>query len=170
MITSLYVEITMALYSKIEGFPNYVIRSDGYVINIKRGREMKNCLHTHSKTGYQKYQCGLYHEGKQKNFTVSVLLAKAFIPGQSEERNSVDHKDQNSLNNNLSNLRWATKSEQGINRTQPLGDLNEKNISKHGNGYRFEICRNGIKHSKTFKTLEESIIYRDEYLTRLGEK
>ena len=160
----------MALYSKIEGFPNYEIRSDGYIINIKSKRELKNYLRTHRKTGYQSYRCCLSHEGKQKKFTVAVLLAKAFIPGQSEERNSVDHKDQNSLNNNLSNLRWANRSEQCINQSKPPGVLNEKYIRKSGNGYQFRIMRNRVKHSKWFKTLEETIKYRDEYLTQSKEK
>jgi len=157
----------MALYAEIEGYPNYEIRSDGYVVNIKTGREMKRSLKTHNITGYQSYTCCLSHKGKQMSHTISVLLAKAFISGQSEERNSVDHIDQNSLNNNLSNLRWATKSEQSINRTYPPGVLNEKYISKKGNGYQFYIMRNNIIHAKTFKTLPEAIIYRDNYMLNM---
>tara|TARA_R110002153_G_scaffold16875_1_gene59168 strand:+ start:631 stop:1128 length:498 start_codon:yes stop_codon:yes gene_type:complete len=158
------------MYGLIEGFPNYVIRSDGVVINIKFKREMKNALWTNPKSGYQKYRCCLSHAGKQKNFTISILLAKAFISGQSDDRNSVDHIDQNSLNNNLSNLRWANMSEQIINQSHPPNILNEKNIYKNRNRYQFQIIRKGVTHSKTFKTLEEAIKYREEYFTQLGER
>ena len=159
----------MALYGLIEGFPNYEIRSDGYVVNIKTGRELKRSLNTYQ-NGYQRYVCCLSHEGKAKPHTIAVLLAKAFIPGKTEERNEVDHIDQNSLNNNLSNLRWATRSDQNINRTTPRGVLNEKYIYNSGNGkgYLFQICRNNITHSKRFKTLPEAIKYRDEYLLKLA--
>ena len=163
MINSFSLKVSMALYAEIEGFPNYEIRSDGYVVNITNGKELKRSLYT-DQHGYQRYVCCLYHEGKSKKHTIAVLLAKAFISGQSEERNSVDHIDQNSLNNNLSNLRWATKSEQVINRTIPPGVLNEKNITKNGKWYQFQIYRNNIRHTKCFKTLPEAILYRDNYL------
>ena len=157
----------MALYAKIEGYPNYEIRSDGYVVNITNGKELKRSLHTDTNTGYQRYVCNLYHEGKKKYHTIAVLLAKAFIPGRSEERNTVDHIDRNSLNNNLSNLRWATKTEQCINQTRQPGVLDEKNIRKNGKGYLFRISRNKICHAKHFKTLPEAIIYRDNYIRTL---
>ena len=160
----------MFMYGLIQGYPNYVIRSDGVVINILTKRELKNYLWTHPKSGYQKYQCGLYHEGKPKTHIISILLAKAFISGKTDERNEVDHIDRNSLNNNLSNLRWANRSEQNMNRTYPPGVLNEKNIRNIGNGYLFRIQRKGVIHYKRFKTLEEVIKYRDEYLIQSKEK
>ena len=152
-------------YGLIKDFPNYVIRNDGVIINIERKREMKHTIHINCKTGYKSFVCGLRHDGKQKSHIISRLLGKAFIFGESDKRNSIDHIDQNPLNNDLINLRWATKTEQNMNRTMPLGVLNEKYISKNKKGFRFQIKQNGKTHTKILKTIEEAMKYKDSYMT-----
>lgn len=49
--------------------------------------------------------------------TVHRLLALLFLPNL-QEKETVDHIDRNKRNNHLSNLRWATYSEQAFNRKQ----------------------------------------------------
>lgn len=46
-----------------------------------------------------------------------------------------------------------------------------KNIYKHltGFGYKFEKTTKGVLHSKYFKTLEEAIDYKTEYLNRMSK-
>jgi len=44
-----------------------------------------------------------------------ILVAKAFIPNP-DNLPMVDHEDRDKLNNNLSNLRWVTRSQNGRNR------------------------------------------------------
>lgn len=52
----------------------------------------------------------LYKDGKAKNYVVHRLVASAFIPN-THNREFVNHKDGNKLNNIVSNLEWCTRSE-----------------------------------------------------------
>ena len=54
-------------------------------------------------------------EGKRKNYQVHRLVAQEFIPRTKQEKNVINHKDYNTLNNNVSsktfiyykqNLQW----------------------------------------------------------------
>lgn len=52
----------------------------------------------------------LYNGGKIKNRYTHSLVAEAFIP-RSNESLQVNHKDNNILNNHVSNLEWVTQHE-----------------------------------------------------------
>lgn len=52
----------------------------------------------------------LTKDGIRKNYTIHKLVALAFIPNP-ENKKTVNHKDGNKLNNNVSNLEWATEKE-----------------------------------------------------------
>jgi len=45
-----------------------------------------------------------------------------------------------------------------------------KNITKTKKGYRFEKTTNGVAHNKHFKTLEEAVKYKEQYLSELGQR
>jgi len=51
----------------------------------------------------------------RKTFRIHRLVALAFIPNP-ENKSCVDHIDNNPSNNNLTNLRWATLTENQMNR------------------------------------------------------
>lgn len=61
-----------------------------------------------SRNGY--LQMSLHKDGKQKTFRVHRLVALYFIPNP-ENKPEVNHKDGHPLNNHVSNLEWATGSE-----------------------------------------------------------
>lgn len=73
-----------------------------------------------------------------KHYLLHRLIIEHFKPQTEDDkifnRNVVDHKDRNKLNNNINNLRWVTYSENSRNSdrcTIPVNDikLNDKNIT-----------------------------------------
>ena len=83
----------------------YEISNFGNVRNIETGKLI--CGHT-DKNGY--VRINIYYHGKRYTKSIHRLVAKAFIPNPNDLP-QVDHIDGNKSNNNLSNLRWVTASE-----------------------------------------------------------
>jgi len=147
---------------EIDGYNNYLIYEDGRVFSKKRNKFLKaspdNC-------GYLRFN--LYKDGKRKTFMIHRLIALHYIPNP-HNYEEVDHIDRNRQNNSIDNLRWVDRSmnqqNQGLFKTNKLGI---SNICQTDYGYRFKIVRNGKKHQKRFKTLEDAIKYKEEYLNQL---
>ena len=64
-----------------------------------------------SKSGY--YIVSFCVDGVKSNQTVHRLVARAFIPNESNKP-QVNHKDGNKHNNHLDNLEWVTVSENSL--------------------------------------------------------
>ena len=149
---------------EINGYENYLIYEDGFVINSKTGRELKGGK---DKDGY--LHVVLCKNNKIKNFRINRLVALAYIPNP-EKKPQVDHKNRIKTDNRVENLRWATHLEnmqnKGIQKNNTSG---EKNIRyrKDRNTYQFKKNIDGKAFRKSFKTLEEAIIFRDNYLNEL---
>tara|TARA_R110001632_G_scaffold155972_1_gene274272 strand:- start:246 stop:695 length:450 start_codon:yes stop_codon:yes gene_type:complete len=146
---------------QIEGYENYLIFEDGMIINSKTGREMKPFMNT---SGY--CAIGLTKNLKETKFLVSRLVAKAYIPNP-ENKLEVDHINRIRNDNRVENLRWTSHIENMQNlslyKTNTTG---EKNIRKTKKGkYRFEKIIYKKTFSKCFHTLQEAIIFRDNYLS-----
>ena len=102
-------------FEKIIGFENYSINKNGVVKN-RYGRPIKSF----NNGRYIEYK--LYKDGEKiiaSHLLLHRLLALQFIPNP-ENKPTVDHIDQNKLNNDLSNLRWATHIEQHANMSTSL--------------------------------------------------
>ena len=85
----------------------YAVSDTGNVWNEGKGR----CVRVnYNSDGYE--MVTLYRRG-QPGLRVSVhrLVASAFVPGQTETRNTVRHLDGQKLNNTPDNLMWGTMSE-----------------------------------------------------------
>jgi len=147
--------IEKELYFPIVEFPNYSISTLGNVKNIKTERVlMLNC---DKATGY--YKVTLCKNGKMKTVRIHNLVAKVYIPNPKNEKN-VDHIDNNRLNNNINNLRWATNYENG--RNQCLNKSNSSGIKgvsfvKKLNKWRSYIKMYGKQiHLGCFDTVKEA--------------
>lgn len=100
-------------------------------MQFKKGRILKPAP---TKDGY--FRVGLYKNGKVKNFRVNRLVAEAFLEIPEELRHlkgtrylQVNHKDENKLNNCVSNLEWCTNLY-----NHNYGTINERIAAKNTNG------------------------------------
>ncbi len=159
-------------YKKIEGYENYIIFKTGKIWSKKRNRFLKPTINKNGSLKQRKcYRIGLCKYGKTKSFLLHRLLAIAFIPNPLNKK-YIDHIDRNSLNNDLSNLRWATYSENNLNATLRKDNkvgLRHLQILPSGS-YRFTLKRNNCKiYDKCYKTEEEAILKRNLFLESIGE-
>ena len=151
---------------EIIDYPNYLIYEDGRVQKKKTKRFLKSQLN--KQINY--YMVVLSKNNKTKNFLIHRLVALHYIP-LVDGKNQVDHIDRNKTNNNISNLRWVNNSENGINKgIQSNNKCGHKNIQLTiNNTYKVIIARNcKCVYRKTFKTLDEAIIAKDNYLRQLN--
>jgi hypothetical protein len=98
------------------GFEHYEVNQIG---RVRNKNTMK--LLAQSKNGKYIRHVLRKNDGSDGYFFAHQLVALTFIPkpdDYDDKKTTVDHIDRNPLNNNLSNLRWANKSEQVINRGQ----------------------------------------------------
>jgi len=80
----------------------YNISNLGNVFSIRNKRNIKL---TQNSKGY--LIVGLCKERKRKNWLVHRLVAEAFIDNP-KNLPEINHKDENPLNNTMSNLEWCT--------------------------------------------------------------
>jgi hypothetical protein len=102
--------MTEEIFRVIADYENYKVSNIGNVLNIKSGKLLKKLTRGN---GY--FYIGLYKNGKVKHFSIHRLVAIAFLD-YPENKLLVDHIDNDKMNNNIINLRFATKSENGMNR------------------------------------------------------
>ena len=94
----------MAL-KRISDFSNYAVDSTGVVYSYKRSDEGQPMSASIS-TGYAKVSL-VNDSGENVTCTIHRLVAQTFIKNP-KNVNTVNHKDGNKLNNDVSNLEWVT--------------------------------------------------------------
>lgn len=97
------------------GFSKYEVSNLGKIRNIKNNRILKGTLLLN---GYEKV--GLYDNcgNKPKSKSIHSLVAKVFLPNP-ENKPTIDHINRDRTDNRVTNLRWATHAEQGLNKSKP---------------------------------------------------
>ena len=97
------------IWKQIAGYKNYSVSSCGKV----RNDTARNAVTPFDNgAGYQRVT--FVKDKKRKILYVHRLVAIQFLDNP-DEKPCVDHIDQNTKNNKVSNLRWATKSENARN-------------------------------------------------------
>ena len=154
-------------WRKVPDFPNYSVSSLG---NVRRDREgySRPVKKYKNPAGY--YFVCLCKDGKTKSCAVSRLVCGAFIPNPSKKP-TVDHINRVRDDNRVSNLRWATSGEQGLNRTCAVGRSGFKHITEQYGGFKFQLRRSGrIIAAVWCKELQEALVVRDEFLHSMGSE
>ena len=87
-------------------YDNYMISNFGTIIDVEKG---------YSKSVYSSEydypQIGLYKNGKGTDFTVHKLVALVHVPGRTDEKDCVNHLDEDIYNFRADNLNWVSQSE-----------------------------------------------------------
>lgn len=115
------------MIKKIKNFEQYGVTQEGKVWSYKNNIFLSPGI---DKDGYQ--YVNLFLNGKSYTKRIHRLVAEVFIPNF-QNKKTVDHIDRNRRNNNVSNLRWATSSQQNKNRTLTQELINnQRNAAKLG--------------------------------------
>lgn len=89
----------------IPDHPKYQVSEDGYVYNTVTNRRLRL---EETNRGY--FRVTLSTNGKTQRISIHRLVATIYLPNP-ENKDFVNHKDGNKSNNSVSNLEWATQSE-----------------------------------------------------------
>lgn len=95
------------MWRQVDGFPDYLISSEGVVKSYRRTKERIMKYKVNS-DGYQAVK--LCSDEKVSLISVHRLVAMAFIPNP-ENKPEVNHIDGDKKNNHVDNLEWCTRSE-----------------------------------------------------------
>ncbi len=137
----------------IRGYPNYEVSSQGRVRILKTRKIMKQ----KTDKGYQ--QITLYEKGTPKTHQVHRLICSAFRLNP-HSKPCVDHIDRNTMNNHIQNLRWATHSENQMNKSKQCNNksgVTGVNWFKAGNKWRASIQIDGIRrHLRYFNSINKA--------------
>ena len=144
----------MEIYREIKGFENYEISNLGNVRNLITNRNIKKHIN-----GQGYYAVNLKNDLKIRPVRIHRLIAIAFIVNP-DNKPCVDHIDNNTLNNNINNLRWATTSENGMNQKMSIKNtsgVKGVRYDKDRKKWKAEIKLNGINmHIGRYETIEEA--------------
>ena len=109
----------MEIWKPISGYEGfYEVSNLGRIRSLERIAECSDGRKRKLKTRILRQSCApsgyytvtLHKNGKQKSGLVHRLVCEAFIPNPLG-KDEVNHKDENSKNNNATNLEWITRKE-----------------------------------------------------------
>ena len=94
------------MFNKLSGLSNYLIEDTGKIFSLSK----KDYINVYENNCGYNFVSLKTDEGKWKSFYVHRLVAEAFLNNPNDYPN-VLHLDDNPKNNNKSNLKWGTQSE-----------------------------------------------------------
>ena len=145
------------VWKVVKEFPNYMISNMEQVWNCK-----KNKLMVPSKTTGGYLRLTLYHNGNKESKYVAHLVARAFLP-KLGYLCTVDHINRNQRDNRAENLRFATSSEQGSNRSY-YNACGIRGVSQNSQKWKAEIRYKGkLCYLGSYDTKEEAGLFYDAF-------
>ena len=161
----------MEIWKVIDDYPEYEVSTYGNICSIDRifidsiGRkyykkgQLLKLKHQTDKDGYTQIMVSLWSNKKYHRLLVHRLVAKAFIPNPNNLP-QINHKDEDSTNNNVDNLEWCT-CKYNINYNNLIERRSKKKCRKIDvfdidNNF-IETVSSGIEASKKYKVSRGSI-------------
>jgi hypothetical protein len=133
-------------WKQIEDYPNYYVSTLGHIWNMKLQHVLPGWL----RGGYK--SVSLMKDGKANIYSIHSLVCRAFIPNP-ENKPVIDHIT-NKLDNSITNLRWATYSENCYNKGLTSNNTTGyKGVSYHKLSGKYMVHVNR-KHRGLFETPE----------------
>lgn len=160
------------IWKPIKGYEGlYEVSNLGRVKSLKRFHHQREQMLKNILTKYGYYKTKLLKNGKYKLISTHRIVAQTFIPNEMNKE-EVNHKDGNKLNNCVDNLEWCTSSENHIHAyklglQKPSGgaiinrkrirciDLDIEKESLHE--MQLYLYENGYTNSKTVGRLSQII-------------
>ena len=136
-------------FKRIPGFSKYAINNSGMVINIT-SRHIKKTYITHK--GYERTNL-VNDNGKNKTNSIHRLVMLAF-KGPSDL--TVDHLDNNKLNNNLDNLEYVTVEENS--RRAHLNGLYDYDVFRGEKNVNAKLTDEQVKEIYEFNALSHTML------------
>ena len=152
---------------EIQGYENYLIYPDGRVYNKKRNKFKTPQTFN---TGY-KYVL-LYNGQKPKAMRIHRLVGLHYIDNP-DNKPDIDHIDRDITNNNISNLRWVTKSENEQNKGMSSTNTSGHKYISYSITHQKWIFRKRINTKdkcKYFKSKTDALCYKFIVLLMLQAK
>jgi hypothetical protein len=169
------MENTNIKWAVIKDFPNYRVSTTGIVMsmNYRHTKKPGYLAPLENGCGYLQVQLlGGTGEKKQARKLISRLVAEAFIENP-DNLPEVNHKDLNKYNNNVENLEWITRIDNGLHCGRGKLTFEDaclidwwvaQGISQTDTAYQFGISVqtvNYIVNKKTWKSVPKHYNLRD---------
>jgi hypothetical protein len=163
-------------WTDIPGYESYYQICQNGTIRTTRGGRIRKIHYVPDRYAV----LDLSKAGVIKTHSVHRLMGLTFLPNP-DGLPEIDHIDRNKHHNNITNLRWVTKSENQQYRPVSIAAraaeaaiLERKqarptysghtNIKKLPNErFAFDTRRGGHRHYRVYDTIEEAIVARDTY-------
>lgn len=154
----MYQLIIKEVFRPIKGYEGlYEISNFGRVKSLPKivGRKMKPETYLKSRISAQGYEMvTLCQEYVTFNASVHRLVAEAFIDNP-EGKATINHVDGNKLNNDVSNLEWATQSE-NLAHAYRIGLKDPKSCGRTGKRRPLTAAEKALISTKTKEAMQRS--------------
>ena len=106
-------------------------------------------------------------KNQRKTLYVHRMIAETFLPMPTMAKMVIDHINRDRLNNSIINLRFATPSQNNMNksihlRDNPTSATKLRYITKQRGKFRLRIERNDLHHSSLHENLTSALQKRAE--------